>query len=157
MGLIQHISSAYGACCVNVLTFHLEPTVSPFNNFHKYMLNNWRLLQITSVVSAGLQWYFFVVFHLIKMSRKYVKHIVFFYLFQFLHNYNDLNAEKWLTPHQLLPVTSMMSDSHCTCFENIPSISLEVTAKYFKHDGKVLHRSNQYCLVGCHNVKSCMP
>jgi len=61
MGLIQHISSAYGACCVIVLTFHLEQTFSPFYNFHKYMLNNWKLLQITSVVSAGLQLYCYVV------------------------------------------------------------------------------------------------
>jgi hypothetical protein len=86
-----------------------------------------------------------------------VKHIVFFCLFLFLHSYNNLNTEKWVMPHQLLPVTSVISDSHCTCCENIPSSSLDVTAKYFKHRGIILHRSNQYCLVGCSVIKSCMP
>jgi hypothetical protein len=94
-------------------------------------------------------------FHAVKMSRKYMKHIIFFCLFFFLHNYNNLNTEKWVTPNQLLPVTSVISDSHCTC-ENILSISLEVIAKYFKHHGIILHRSNQYCLIGCRNIKSCM-
>ena len=96
-------------------------------------------------------------FHAVKISRKYMKHIVFFCLFLFLHNYNNLNTEKWVTPHQLLLVTSVISDSHCTWRENILSSSLEVTAKYFKHHGIILRRSNQYCLVGCCIIKSCTP
>lgn len=166
-GSYLHISSAYGACCVIVLTFHLEETFSPFIIFinvcwiiggccKSHLLSLW-------VSSCIVMWLFCIAlpftklrFLAVKVSRKYMKHNVLFCLFLFLHIYNNLNTKKSVTPHQLLPVTSVISDSHSTCSENTLSISLEVTAKYFKHHGRILHRSNQYYLFGCHNVKSCM-
>jgi len=168
MGLIQHISSAYGACCIILLTFHLELTFLLFIIFiyicwiiggccKSHLLSLWVSSCIVMWLSCIALPFTKFRFHAVKMSRKYMKHNVLFCLFLFLHIYNSLNTKKWVMPHQLLPVTSVISDSYSTCFKNIVSISLEVTAKYFKHHGRILHRSNQYCLVGCHNVKSCMP